>query len=131
VTDGREALDRQFAALARAGVKRAAAGALFLRPAVVESLLASVPDRTMLAPLLRAYGDGRRTGMRGSPWPIQNLPVEARREIFARVEGEAEAHGIELRVCACKNHDLARGSCNIAGSWAGRTAAVEQPLLLG
>jgi hypothetical protein len=35
--------------------------------------------------------------------PIQNLPLERRREIFARLQEAAEAHGMRLDVCACKN----------------------------
>ena len=49
----------------------------------------------------------------------------------------AEAHGIELSVCACKNADLARGSCNIAGTWprwpddrpSGRSPRAVQPMI--
>ena len=47
-----------------------------------------------------------------------------------RVRQAAEAHGIELSVCACKNADLARGSCNIAGTWAKRSPRPVQPLLI-
>ncbi len=130
LTDGRESLDWLFTALARAGVKRAAAGVLFLRPAIAESLARSISDRSMLTPLLRAYGQGQQSGMRGSPWPIRNLPVEARREIFDRVRSAAQAHGIEPLVCGCKNSDLVSGSCNIAGRWTAPPVPAEQPLLV-
>jgi hypothetical protein len=84
----------------------------------------------MLAPLLDTFRDGRQAVMRGAEFPIQNLPPEARREIFARVRDAAAAHGIELSVCACKNPDLARGSCNIAGTWPRRSPRVIQPMLI-
>ncbi|MBI1886062.1 MAG: radical SAM protein [Chloroflexi bacterium] len=128
LTDDPEALDRQFAALAQVGVKRAAAGVLFLRPGIIYWLTRRVP-RDMLAPLLAAYREEEAV-MRGAEYPIQNLPSGRRREIFARLEKAAEAHGIRLDVCACKNSDIARGSCNIAGAWPARTPRAAQPALM-
>ncbi len=116
LTDDPEALDRQFAALAQVGVKRAAAGVLFLRPGILYWLQRRVP-REILAPLLAAYREEEQAVMRGAEYPIHNLPSERRREIFARLQEAAEAYGIRLDVCACKNSDIARGSCNIAGTW--------------
>ena len=77
--------------------------------------------------------------MRGAVYPVQNLPVERRREILTRLREAAEAHGVRLDVCACKNADMARGSCNIAGTWparpdgrpSGRTLRATQPALIG
>jgi DNA repair photolyase len=128
LTDDPEALDRQFAALAQVGVTRAAAGVLFLRPGILHWLTRRVPGE-MLAPLLKAYRKGEEAIMRGAEYPIQNLPLERRREIFARLHHAAEAHSIRLDVCACKNSDIARGSCNIAGTWSARTPRAAQPLL--
>jgi hypothetical protein len=68
--------------------------------------------------------------MPGSPLPIQGLPPEVTREIFARVRTVAQAHSIELSVCACKSSDLAHGSCNIAGTWPRRQNCAVQPLLI-
>jgi DNA repair photolyase len=128
LTDDPDALDRQFAALAQVGVKRVAAGVLFLRPGVLFWLQRRVP-REMLAPLLTAYGEEEQVVMRGAEYPIQNLPTERRREIFARLQQAAEARGIRLDVCACKNADMAKGSCNIAGTWPARTPRAAQPQL--
>ncbi|OGT25340.1 MAG: hypothetical protein A2Z17_04630 [Gammaproteobacteria bacterium RBG_16_66_13] len=129
VTDDPEALDRHFGALAQVGVKRAAGGVLFLRPAIQYWLTKRVPGE-MLAPLLEDYREGEAAVMRGAEFPIQNLSLERRREIFGRLQTAAEAHGIRLDVCACKNADVARGSCNIAGTWPVRARA-RQPLLVG
>jgi hypothetical protein len=118
------------AALAQVGVKRAAAGVLFLRPAILYWLNKRVP-REMLAPLLEAYREGEAAVMRGAEFPIQNLSLERRREIFARLQKAAEVHGIQLDICACKNADLAKGSCNIAGTWPIRAPTARQPLLVG
>ena len=128
LTDDPEALDRQFAALAQVGVKRAAAGVLFLRSGISYWLSRRVPGE-MVAPLLAAYREEEQAVMRGAGYPIQNLPLERRREIFARLQEAAEARGIRLDVCACKNSDIARGSCNIAGTWPGRTPRAVQPQL--
>ena len=69
--------------------------------------------------------------MRGAEYPIHNLPLERRREIFARLQTVAEAHGIQLDICACKNADIATGTCNIAGTWRARTPRAAQAVLMG
>ena len=129
MTDDPEALERQFTALAQVGVKRVAAGVLFLRPGILYWLTRRVP-REMLVPLLKAYRSGEEAVMRGAQHPIQNLALERRSEIFARLREAAEAHGIRLDICACKNSDIARGSCNIAGTWPARTPRAAQPALI-
>jgi len=129
VTDSPELLDEQLARLARVGVQRTAAGVLFLRPGILYWLKSRVSDRGMLALLLHAYQGGQQVVMRGAQYPILNLSTEARQQIFERLEHAAAAHGIEIKICACKNADLARGSCNIAGTWP-RRAAAAQPLLV-
>ena len=130
LTDSPDSLDQHFASLAEVGVKRAAAGVLFLRATIRSSLKRNMSDREMLTPLLGSYRQKQEAVMRGGEFPIQNLPAEARSEIFARVRDAAEPHGIELNVCACKNPDLARGSCHIAGTWLRRSPRAIQPMLI-
>jgi len=125
LADNAEALGRQFSALAQVGVKRAAAGVLFLRPGISYWLSRSVP-KEMLAPLLAVYREEEQVVMRGAEYPIHNLPLERRREIFARLQTAAEAHGIRLDICACKNADIATGTCNIAGRWPSRVREARQ-----
>jgi DNA repair photolyase len=125
LTDDPAALDRQFVALAQVGVKRAAAGVLFLRSGISYWLRRRVTGE-MLTPLLAAYRDEEQAVMRGAEYPIHNLPLERRREIFTRLQEAAKAHGIQLDVCACKNSDITRGSCNIAGTWPARTPRAVQ-----
>jgi DNA repair photolyase len=120
ITDAPEALDRLFAALAQVGVTRAAAGALFLRPSILCSLRKRIPG-DILASLLMAYEQENQTAMRGADYPIYNQPLERRREVFERVRDAGTAHGIGIDICACKNPDIARGSCNIAGKWPARS----------
>jgi DNA repair photolyase len=130
LTDSRDSLDGHFVALRQAGVKRAAAGVLFLRSTILTSLRRNVSDRETLVPLLSAYRNGQEAVMRGAEFPIQNPPSEVRREIFARMGAVAQAHGIDLMVCACKNPDLARGSCDIAGTWPSQSPRPIQPPLI-
>jgi hypothetical protein len=68
--------------------------------------------------------------MRGAEYPIQNLSAERRDGIFARLQTAAEAHGIQLDICACKNSEIASGSCNIASTWPARTLRTAQLQLL-
>jgi DNA repair photolyase len=130
LTDAPDSADRLFAALAQVGVKRVAAGVLFLRPAIAESLRRNVPEKEMLARLLAAYQQRERIGIRANGSSVQTLPLEARRRIFARMREAAAPHNIELSVCACKNPDLAHGSCNIGGTWSRQLpGAVQLPLV--
>jgi DNA repair photolyase len=130
VTDSAESLGEHLASLAGVGVERIAAGILFLRPGILYLLKSRVSDRRMLESLLCAYQRGQQTVMRGAQYPILNLSTEARREIFDRVGRAAVAHGIEVKICACKNADLTRGSCNMAGAWPRRSPDAVQPLLV-
>jgi DNA repair photolyase len=130
LTDSPDLLDVHFAALRQAGVKRAAAGVLFLRPTILTSLKRNLSGKETLVPLLSAYRSGQEAVMRGAQFPIQNPPSQLRREIFARMGAVSQAHGIDLNVCACKNPDLVRGSCNIAGTWPRSSPRPIQPLLL-
>jgi hypothetical protein len=59
--------------------------------------------------------------MRGAVCPVQNLSTERRREIFLRLQEEAAAWDIRVDICACKNTDIAKGSCNITGTWPARS----------
>jgi DNA repair photolyase len=130
VTDSAESLAEHLASLARVGVRRIAAGVLFLRPGILYWLKSRVSDGRMLESLLHAYRGGQQTVMRGAQYPILKLSTEVRQEIFDRLGRAAAAHGIEVRICACKNADLARGSCNIAGMWPQRSPDVVQPVLV-
>ena len=130
VTDSPELLDEHLASLADVGVTKIAAGVLFLRPGILYWLKSRVSDHGMLQSLLHAYQAGQQTVMRGAQYPILNLSTEARGGIFERLGRAAAAHGIEVKICACKSADLAQGSYNIAGVWPRRSADVVQPALV-
>ncbi len=129
LTDSPEVLADHFAALAAVGVKRAAAGVLFLRPGILHWLKRSVKQRELLDPLIEGYQAASWKNMRGSPWPVQSAPAEIRAAIFERLETAANAASIDLNICACKNQDIARGTCNIAGKWPTRTPVARQATL--
>lgn len=111
-TDTKENLIPLISALAAAGVKDIAASFLFLRPgmeAAMSGLLraASRTDSDWRSWTWTRFADG--TG--GGRMP----PVGQRRSRLARLRALAASKGMELRVCACKNPDIGRDSCRIAG----------------
>ncbi len=117
LTDTYEALSRLFSALAKVGVKRAAASVLFLRPGIAESMKRTVADKTILMELFRYYTDSNRLAVRAERSSVIALSQELRQEILDRVRCTAKEHGIIVSTCACMNPDLARGTCGISGSW--------------
>ena len=117
ITDTPDVLESLFSALANVGVDRAAASTLFLRPSVLESLERNVHNKEALQELLGFYRDARRLAIHAERSSVTALPCDARNEIYTRVRQAAEEHAIELFICACKNPDLAHGTCNIGGTW--------------
>ncbi len=130
LTDTRDALERVFSALAEAGVKRAAASTLFLRPAIVESLRRNLSDKNVLERLWGFYTEAGRLAIRAEQSSVIALPLEKRREILDRVRDTAAEFGVAVAVCACKNPDLAQGTCGINGRWPGRPRGIVQRSLL-
>ena len=129
LTDGTDSLISLFGALAKASVTHAAAGLLFLRPRILGSLKRSVQDKDMLQKTLRFYGDTSRLAIRAENSTIGVLPQATRAEIFARIQQAAEKSGIRVSVCACKNPDIASGTCGIGGAWPRQRRHEAQPML--
>jgi hypothetical protein len=117
LTDTPDVLDLLFSSLAKVGVRRAAANILFLRPSVVESLKRNLRNETILQILLGFYRDAKRLAIHAERSSVIALPSAKRKEIYGRVRSAAEKVGIELLICACKNPDIAHGTCNIGGTW--------------
>ena len=122
LTDTPDALRHLFSALAKAGVKRAAASVLFLRPSVLESLKQKVRKKETLRKLLDFYRDARRLAIHAEHSSVTALPQATRDEIYTHVRNAAEGYAIELFICACKNPDIAHGTCNIGGNWSRHSA---------
>ncbi|MBU4272337.1 MAG: hypothetical protein KKA28_10805 [Planctomycetes bacterium] len=117
LTDDEDSLDGLCRALASAGVRRVAASVLFLRPAVIWSLRRHVTDPTMLQPLLDAFVVKEKMRIHAGKSVVFSLPEKNRRAILGRLGAVAKRHGITVQFCACKNPDIASGTCNIAGRW--------------
>ncbi len=129
LTDTTDALGNLFSALAKAGVRSAAASTLFLRASVIESLKRNVRNTEVLQALLGFYQDAKRMAIHAEHSSVTALPQARRKEIYARIRHAAEEHGIELLICSCKNPDLARGTCNIGGTWPKYPESDSQPNL--
>jgi len=120
VTDGERTLDGVFATLARLGVRDAAVSTAFMRPHIDRALKREVRDKAMANALLSHYASGPTLTMTGAGTCVRMPPAATRRAIYRRALRIAERHGVGVRICACKNGDLAGGSCGIAGRWDGQ-----------
>jgi hypothetical protein len=117
VTDGEDCLEPLCAALARIGVRTIAASVLFLRSAVIGSLRRHVNDKPMLNRLLDCFAGRETLAIHAGSSRVQALPASARLEIMERLKSIAHRHGLKVVICACKNPDIATGSCHISGRW--------------
>jgi hypothetical protein len=109
--------------LGAVGVSKAAVGLLFLRPRILRSLKNNVHDKRMLQNILSIYDNSERLAIRAENSGIIALSAAAREEVFTRVRQNAGNHSIDVSVCACKNPDLATGTCGIGGTAPTRSAA--------
>jgi DNA repair photolyase len=117
LTNSKDALRQLFSALAKVGVKRAAVSTLFLRSGVLESLKRNVQNTEFLQVLLDFYREAKRMAIHVERSSVIALPIAARDEIYTRIGRIAEKYNRKLSICACKNPDLAHGTCNIGGNW--------------
>ncbi len=117
LTDSPETLHPLFAAIADAGVKRVAASVLFLRPAIVHALKTKIGAKEIADSLLNGFSGKGRMAIHAGNSSVLALAVEDRRETFETVVAVARDYGIRVRICTCKNPDLAIGTCNLAGDW--------------
>jgi DNA repair photolyase len=117
LTDDEDKLSALIEAIAETGVKKVAASILFLRPAVTASLKKNMGDKEMLNTLLNSFTKARRLEIHAEHSKVMALPKEDRKAIFERIRNIASDYGIGLKICACKNPDLASDSCSIAGDW--------------
>lgn len=126
ITDTADCLQALCGALARVGVRKIAASVLFLRPAVVGSLRRHIEDKVMLDRLLERFAGSESMAIHAGGSRVRALPASERRAITDRLESIATRYGLEIVVCACKNPDIARGSCHISGRWPPATPGATQ-----
>jgi DNA repair photolyase len=117
VTDSSDSLARLCAALAAVGIRTIAASVLFLRPAVVGSLRRHVEDKQLVGRLLNFFASSEPMSIHAGNSRVRALPAAARLEIMDRLKSIARHYGLNVLVCACKNPDIASGSCHISGRW--------------
>lgn len=115
--DKAEDLEELLKAIASIGVKQIALSTAFLRPPIVRTLKKHVSDNRALETLLRHFEPSQTLTMHGAGTSVLVPPAELRKSIYERVRRIAERHGLSTTVCACKNGDIASGSCHIAGAW--------------
>lgn len=117
ITDDPDALHGLCAALARAGVREAAAGMLVLRPARIAALRNRLGRPKIFGRMMRAFPQGGGQPLcEGSP-AVCIVAAARRRRIFQWLTTIAAQYGIRVHVCACRNPDLASESCKLAGAW--------------
>lgn len=129
VTDDDAAVDALCTELIRRGVRRIAASTLFLRPAILQALQRELRGTALLDRLLQPFSSCRRLGIHAEGSTVSALTPAMRETIYNRIRAIAERHGITMRICACKNPDIATGNCQIAGQWNIPQASKEQPKL--
>lgn len=117
ITDDEETFRELCSAFSSAGISVVAASVLFLRTAITSSLRRRLRDGKLADRLWGAFAEKTRMAIHADNSSVTGLSTDARRKIFDRLGAIAHDHGIEIRLCACKNPDLASGSCRIAGSW--------------
>jgi len=117
LTDDEESLQSLCAALADAGVKQIAVSALFLRPAIVGSLKRTAENREWSLALLKGFEPAEKMRIQAENSMVLALGLEEREKIYGRIRRIAEGQEIKVKVCACKNPDLATGTCSIVGDW--------------
>ena len=75
--------------------------------------------------LLGAFASKTPLPIHADHGSVTALPTDTRLAIFERLTAAARPYDIEVHPCACKNPDIARGSCRIAGR---RPAASARPM---
>ncbi len=115
LTDDERTLGHLCAAISRTGVTEIAASTLYLRPAVAASLRHGIHDAGTRRRLFGRFRDGERIAIDARDSSAFGLVRDARRMAYDRLKRVAGRHRLAVKVCACKNPDLATDTCSIAG----------------
>jgi len=117
LTDTSDTFERLCAAASNAGVRDAAASSLFVRPALLRKLQEAGATNALVARCLAAFHNPQRLAIHAERSTVTALPACEREKIFQRLERVAARFRIAVKRCACKNPDIATGTCSIAGDW--------------
>ena len=129
LTDDAEDLNELLKAISSIGVKQIAISTAFLRSPIIRTLKGHVRDKRALDILLSHYASGQTLTMHGAGTSVIVPPAPLRKQIYARVKQIAQRYSIATSICACKNGDLASGSCHITGDWIPEPEARRQQFL--
>ena len=113
VTDLDEDLHQLFSNARLSGVGEATVSYLFLRPGIIGSLRRNIKDEKILKKILDPFNQSKKTMIRGSGTNSETLPVKVREKELGRVRSIAKEHGIEVRICGCKNSDITSSKCHL------------------
>jgi DNA repair photolyase len=128
VTDDERTFQELCRSAMEAGVTELAASVLFLRPAVMRRLVQASEASGAVARCLGAFSDPQRIAIHAERSSVIALPLEQRQRIFRRLENIGSGHGLTVKRCACKNPDIASGTCSIAGDLRHTRASTEATL---
>ncbi|MDP6634214.1 MAG: radical SAM protein [Phycisphaerae bacterium] len=129
LTDDEETLNAVFATLGRLDVRDVAISTAFIRPSIARNVRHHVHDKKLAETFLRHYNPGAKLTMHGAGTSVTMPPAATRKAIYQRVRRLAGRYGIAIKICTCKNGDLATDSCHIAGNPSGKSHEPEQRTL--
>jgi DNA repair photolyase len=129
LTNDEHTLQTLLKAIAETGVKQIAASMLFLRPEIAKSLRGKIVDPHIRENLLSSFSKSGIIRIHAEHSKVRALSITERDAVFSKLEAIAKVYGIEVKICACKNPDLASNSCSIAGEWIKEAKSSMQPNL--
>lgn len=104
VSDTREEVEVLFKALGQRGIRNASVSYLHLRPAIQRQLRAELPSLHWR--LLESCFENQSWVEVGLSTKTKLLPKRVRENGYGRMKTSAQAHGIAVVICRCKNPDL-------------------------
>jgi DNA repair photolyase len=113
VTDSLDEMGELVSNIGATGIRQIAASVLFLRPAIQSNL--KKIENSQVSKVLSGFNKKQRLGIHASKSNVIALPQVERRNIYDTLNQSCKKYGIEMKICACKNPDLAKGTCSIAG----------------
>jgi len=131
LTDDEETLDAVLATLGRLDVRDAAISTAFMRASIIRNVRQHVRDKELAETFLRHYTPGTKLTMHGAGTSVIMPPAATRKAIYERIERIAARYGVSIKICACKNGDIAAGSCHIAGDPSDKAHGAQQRTLFG
>ena len=126
LTDDPATLRTLCEALAKAGITEISASTLFVRYNLTAKLRRRMDRPVLFSRLMEAFRGGKWLRIPPEQGSILTLPLSRRRRIFSWLSQIAQQYGIAVHVCACKNPDLATGSCTPGNPWAAVVAGKRQ-----